>query len=91
MKQDLNFCFGVVDCNNEGCSCSSFSVVMEKSMTNEWEERDVGHFYGLCSSNGDCTIWIVVVKLNWKRNECESKWMRGEREKDVKVIFECLL
>jgi hypothetical protein len=56
MKQDLNFCFGVVDCSNEGCSCSSFSVVMEKSMTNEWEERDVTMviFMG-------CAVVMVIV------------------------------
>ena len=42
MKQDLILCFGVVDCNNEGYSyIYIFFVVMEKSMTNEWEEKDV--------------------------------------------------
>jgi len=41
MKHDLDFYFGVLDCNNESCFCSSFSVVKEKSMTTEWEERDM--------------------------------------------------
>jgi hypothetical protein len=41
MKHDLDFYFGVLDCNNESCFCSSFFVVKEKSMTTEWEERDM--------------------------------------------------
>jgi hypothetical protein len=36
MKHDLDFYFRH---KIESCSCSSFSVVKEKSMTTEWEER----------------------------------------------------
>ena len=42
LNEDLmDFYFGVLDYSNKGCSCSSFSVVKEKSITTEWEERDV--------------------------------------------------
>jgi hypothetical protein len=64
MKQDFDSCFGVVDCSNEGCSCSSFSVVKEESITSKLEERDItmviilwdGYYFVGCE-----TVMVIIL------------------------------
>jgi hypothetical protein len=68
---DLDFYFGVVSCSNGGCSCSSFSVVMDKSMTNKWEERDVTMVI-----LAGCVVVMVIVLL--RIVAYRVKWMRNE-------------